>query len=61
MAQNALGTLTTCRPDGSPHVTPVRFTWDGKAGLARVMTIASRRKDPKHRAGPNTQAIIRSL
>ena len=24
-----LATLTTLRPDGTPHVTPVGFTWDG--------------------------------
>lgn len=23
--------LTTLRPDGSPHVTPIWFTWDGRA------------------------------
>jgi PPOX class probable F420-dependent enzyme len=36
--------LATTRPDGSQHVVPVRFTWDGAAGIARVMTVASRRK-----------------
>lgn len=40
----ALGTLTTLRPDGSPHVTAIRFTWDPAAGLARVLTVASSRK-----------------
>jgi F420H(2)-dependent biliverdin reductase len=44
LAQDALCTFTTCRPDGSPHVTPVRFSWDPGSGLARVMTVASRRK-----------------
>ncbi|MEV4164503.1 pyridoxamine 5'-phosphate oxidase family protein [Nonomuraea dietziae] len=37
-------TLTTLRPDGSPHVVPVRFTWDAIAGLARVLTRAPSRK-----------------
>ncbi|PWR16860.1 pyridoxamine 5'-phosphate oxidase [Micromonospora sicca] len=37
-------TLTTLRPDGSPHVTAVRFTWDPATGLARVLTVASSRK-----------------
>jgi PPOX class probable F420-dependent enzyme len=36
--------LSTVRPDGSAHVAPVRFTWDRRAGLARVMTIAGRAK-----------------
>lgn len=39
-----LGTLTTLRPDGSPHVTAVRFSWDPASALARVLTVASSRK-----------------
>jgi PPOX class probable F420-dependent enzyme len=42
--KNHVCTLTTARPDGSPHVVPVRFTWDSKAGLVRIMTLISRRK-----------------
>jgi PPOX class probable F420-dependent enzyme len=37
-------TLTTLRPDGTPHVTPVRFTFDASTGLARVITRARARK-----------------
>ena len=44
LAEPHLGTLTTLRPDGSPHVTAVRFTWDPATGLARVLTVASGRK-----------------
>lgn len=33
-----LATLTTLRPDGSPHVVPVGFTWDAESGRARVIT-----------------------
>jgi F420H(2)-dependent biliverdin reductase len=33
-----LCTLTTLRPDGSPHVVPVGVTFDPAAGLARVIT-----------------------
>jgi len=33
-----LATLTTLRPDGTPHVVPVAFTWDAARGLARVTT-----------------------
>ncbi|MBD0739437.1 pyridoxamine 5'-phosphate oxidase family protein [Streptomyces sp. CBMA29] len=32
-----LCTLTTPRPDGSPHVVPVGVTYDPGAGLARVI------------------------
>ncbi|MEU7873516.1 pyridoxamine 5'-phosphate oxidase family protein [Dactylosporangium sp. NPDC049140] len=44
LAEPHLCTLTTLRPDSSPHVTAVRFTWDPAAGLARVLTVASSRK-----------------
>ncbi|MER5749211.1 TIGR03618 family F420-dependent PPOX class oxidoreductase [Streptomyces sp. NPDC002088] len=33
-----LCTLTTPRPDGSPHVVPVGVTYDPEARLARVIT-----------------------
>ncbi|WP_443067825.1 pyridoxamine 5'-phosphate oxidase family protein [Streptomyces sp. NBC_01351] len=38
------GTFTTLRPDGTPHVAPVRFTYDAATGLARVTTRAGARK-----------------
>ncbi|WP_030621464.1 PPOX class F420-dependent oxidoreductase [Streptomyces sclerotialus] len=31
-------TLTTMRPDGTPHVVPVGVTFDPEQGLARVIT-----------------------
>ncbi|RFU82738.1 TIGR03618 family F420-dependent PPOX class oxidoreductase [Streptomyces triticagri] len=37
-------TLTTLRPDGTPHVAPVGVTYDPEAGLARVITSGSSRK-----------------
>ena len=39
-----LATLSIPRPDRAPHVAPVGFTWDGEAGLARVITFAGARK-----------------
>ncbi|MER5279829.1 pyridoxamine 5'-phosphate oxidase family protein [Streptomyces sp. NPDC002809] len=36
--------LTTIRPDGTPHLAPVRFTFDASTGLARVTTRAGARK-----------------
>ncbi|MFB0616164.1 pyridoxamine 5'-phosphate oxidase family protein [Streptomyces sp. AGS-58] len=39
-----LCTLTTLRPDGSPHVVPVGVTYDPGAGLARVITNGSSAK-----------------
>ncbi|MEV0602527.1 PPOX class F420-dependent oxidoreductase [Streptomyces sp. NPDC050315] len=31
-------TLTTLRPDGTPHVVPVGVTYDHEQGLARIIT-----------------------
>ncbi|MEU3498863.1 TIGR03618 family F420-dependent PPOX class oxidoreductase [Kitasatospora cineracea] len=44
-------TFTTLRPDGTPHVTPVRFTFDAATGLARVTTRAGARKARNVAAG----------
>jgi PPOX class probable F420-dependent enzyme len=38
LAERHLATLTTLRPDGSPHVVAVGFTWDPESGFARVIT-----------------------
>jgi F420H(2)-dependent biliverdin reductase len=37
LTERHLATLTTLRADGSPHVTPVGFTWDAPAQLVRVI------------------------
>jgi PPOX class probable F420-dependent enzyme len=37
-------TLTTTRPDGSPHLVPVGVTYDPEAGLARVIANKASRK-----------------
>ncbi|MFD5464964.1 pyridoxamine 5'-phosphate oxidase family protein [Kitasatospora sp. NPDC127059] len=44
LARPDTATLTTLRPDGTPHVAPVRFTFDPATGLARVTTRARARK-----------------
>ena len=44
VGERHLATLTTLRPDGSPHSTAVGFTWDPGAGLVRIITWASSRK-----------------
>ncbi|MEQ4720224.1 TIGR03618 family F420-dependent PPOX class oxidoreductase [Nonomuraea sp. B19D2] len=53
-----LATLTTFRPDGSPHVVAVRFTWDREAGLARVMTVGSSRKARNLLSAPGSRAAL---
>ena len=44
LRERHLATLTTLRPDGSPHVVPVGFTWDHQALVARVITSRDSRK-----------------
>jgi len=44
LSERHLATLTTLRPDGSPHVVPVGFTWDDDTRLARVITGGGSRK-----------------
>ncbi|MDT0612725.1 pyridoxamine 5'-phosphate oxidase family protein [Streptomyces lancefieldiae] len=50
--------FTTIRPDGSPHVAPVRFTWDASCGLARVMTVDSSRKARNLLATPGGRVAL---
>ena len=38
LLERHLATLTTLRRYSSPHVVPVRFTWDDEACVARVIT-----------------------
>lgn len=42
--EHHLCTLTTLRPDGSPHVVPVGVTYEPEARLARVITRAGSAK-----------------
>lgn len=47
-----LATLTTLRPDGTPHVVPVAFTWDEDRGVARVTANRASRKVRNARRAP---------
>lgn len=47
-----LATLTTLRPDGTPHVVPVAFTWDAEQGVARITTRRSTAKVRNARRAP---------
>jgi PPOX class probable F420-dependent enzyme len=50
--------LTTLRPDGSPHVVAVRFTWDQRRGLVRILTVAASRKARNVAANPGGRAVV---
>jgi PPOX class probable F420-dependent enzyme len=58
LAAPHIGAFTTVRPDGSVHTAPVRFTWDGPASLARVMTVDSRVKAQNIIANPGSRVSI---
>ncbi len=61
LTERHLATLTLVAPDGVPHVTPVGFTWDPEAGLARVITWSGSRKARLlERFGP-LQAAVSSV
>ncbi|MCW2666126.1 MAG: class putative F420-dependent enzyme [Frankiales bacterium] len=57
LTQRHLATLTTLRPDGSPHVVAVGFTWDPEAQLVRVITQGTSRKAGHVRAG-SPRAVV---
>lgn len=44
LAERHLATLTTLRPDGSPHVVAVGFTYSPEEKLVRIITFAPSRK-----------------
>lgn len=53
-----LCTLTTPRPDGSPHVVPVGVTYDPEAGLARVIANKASTKVANVRAAGEAGARV---
>ena len=53
-----LATLTTLRPDGSPHVVPVGFSWDPDERLVRIISFAPSRKVRNLLATPGARAVV---
>ncbi|MFG2382430.1 pyridoxamine 5'-phosphate oxidase family protein [Streptomyces avermitilis] len=58
LAEPRVATLTTLRPDNAPHVVAVRFTWEGRTGTARVLTVDTTRKARNVIAGPGGRAAL---
>lgn len=52
-------TLTTLRPDGTPHVVPVGVTYDPRARLARVLANRFSRKVAHVRAAAGREGAAR--
>ncbi|MDQ8043487.1 MAG: PPOX class F420-dependent oxidoreductase [Solirubrobacteraceae bacterium] len=44
LAERHLATFSSLRPTGTPHVTPVGFTFDPATGIARVITSGTSQK-----------------
>jgi PPOX class probable F420-dependent enzyme len=57
LTERHLATLTTLRPDGSPHVVPVGVTYDAAARTARVITSGTSAKARHVRAGKQRVAV----
>lgn len=56
LAERHLATLTTLRPDGSPHVVAVGFTYAPEERVARVITFAGSVK--ARNAAPGGRAAV---
>ncbi|TFV81388.1 PPOX class F420-dependent oxidoreductase [Blastococcus sp. CT_GayMR16] len=57
LAERHLATLTTLRPDGTPHVVPVGVTYDAATRTARVITSGSSAKVRHIREGQPLVAV----
>jgi PPOX class probable F420-dependent enzyme len=58
LSERHLASLTTLRPDGSPHVVPVGFAYDADQGLVRIISFASSRKVRNLLAAPGSRAAV---
>ncbi len=57
LAERHLATLTTLRPDGTPHVVPVGLTYDAATRTARVITSGTSAKARHVRDGGRRVAV----
>ena len=57
LSERHLATLTTLRPDGTPHVVPVGFTYDPDTRTARVITSGKSAKARHLRDGGGRVAV----
>jgi PPOX class probable F420-dependent enzyme len=57
LTERHLATLTTLRPDGTPHVVPVGMTYDAATRTARVITSGTSAKARHVRAGRGRVAV----
>ena len=58
LTERHLASLTLLRPDGTPPVTAVGFTWDSQAQLARVITWSGSMKSKLLIQSPESRAVV---
>jgi PPOX class probable F420-dependent enzyme len=58
VTERHLASLTTMRPDGTPHVVAVGFTWDADERIVRVITWGASRKARNVAATPGSAAAV---
>src|SRR5690606_38872314 len=58
LAEYHLATLTTLRPDGSPHVVPVGFVYDVDDRVARIISFPASRKVRNLLDAPGSCAVV---
>lgn len=56
LAERHLATLSTVRPDGTPHVVPVGFSFEAERSLVRIITSRTSRK-ARNLAGGGRAAV----
>jgi PPOX class probable F420-dependent enzyme len=58
LTERHLATITIVRPDGTPHVTPIGFSYDPTTRLARVITWTGAHKAKLLAAAPGSRVAL---
>ena len=58
LPERHLASLTTLRPDGTPHVVAIGFSWDAPAGLVRIISLAPSTKVRNLTSAPGARAAV---
>lgn len=61
LSESHLATLTVLKPDGSPQVTPVGFTYDSDLGLLRIISWLDSWKTKHLLAGHDDRVAVSSV
>jgi F420H(2)-dependent biliverdin reductase len=58
LADRHIATLTTLRPDGTPHVVPVSFSWDSETRRVRILAGIESRKVKNLITAPESRVAV---